>query len=153
MRGAGQRAGWVDLDEVALGAGYHAELHAHAGNQIGTSAELLTISLHYGNRGDASATGASLALTLPSELTLVSANPAPATTGPSLIWQVGELPRGAGATIEIVAEIAAGTLTGSLLEAPFGITVAQGEIETTNNAGSLAIFVGGRQIFLPTTMH
>ena len=146
---AGQPAGWVDLDEVTLGAGYHADLYAHAGSRTGAAGEPVTVTLRYGNSGDTTATAASVTMMLPSELTFVSASPMPGSTSPELVWLPGDVSPGAVGTISIVVRVSSDAPAGALFEIPYDISLVQGELETANNAGVCTVFVGGVQTFMP----
>jgi uncharacterized repeat protein (TIGR01451 family) len=146
---AGQRAGWIDLDEVTVGAGLHADLWAAARSELAAPGEAVTLTVRYGNRGEAAVPAAALTLTLPTGLTFVSADPPSLTPAPTLSWQTAALPAGSTAAVTVTATVPGETPAGTLLSGDLAIGQVPGELEPDNNTAAVYVFVGGQQTYLP----
>ncbi len=146
---AGQPAGSVDLDEVTLGAGLHADLWASATSASALPGETITLTLRYGNRGDAEAGSTALTLALPDELEFVSADPPSLTAAPGLSWLPDELAVGSSGTIVVRVTINGEVTAGDVLTTDLAIEPAGGEVAFENNHGAVRVFAGGQRTYLP----
>lgn len=136
------------LDEVSLGS-TAPDLWVDSALPVEIRPETTqTMTLRFGNRGGGNATGAIVTMTLPAGLTFDSAEPAPTSSAPVLVWQLPAIPPGVmGPSIALTLSIGAGA-AGSVVTPTITIASAIPELELANNAWRSATFVGYRA-YLP----
>ena len=145
---AGAERTGIYLDEVSLGPVY-ADVYAPSISRDAQPGSQVTFSVAYGNQGGAPANGTMLELTLPAELSYVSASVEPVETSPALKWNLGDLARGASGTFSLTLAVAASVPLGVELSAPLSVSTSR-ELQTWNNTASLMVFTGHR-VYLPVT--
>ncbi len=136
----------VMLDDVSLGSTSSDLWLGDSGALAALPGETVIRTLHYGNHGGVGAPGTGITLTLPAELTLVNASPAPTGTGP-LYWDLGDIPAGESGSIVLTLTMSS---TASMLDTTIGQVELATEYEayTVNNDVDLAFLVG-RRLLLP----
>ncbi len=105
--------------------------------------ETVALTLHYGNRGFRPASDVQLTLDLPSSIQFVSADPAPDTTGASLVWNLADMDGKTGPqSVVVTGTVAAKTPVVSSLTVTASIETGSGELETANNDAQSTIVAG-----------
>ena len=146
----GQVCARVIVDEVSLGEGAHPDLWVSGGVGVGEPGEETDLLIRYGNQGDAAAPNAQLRIQPPAALTLVTADPPPASHEGEWLWTMGDLPAGDDArVIRITVRIDAATPPATVLRAPITFSSDAIELNENNNQDAAILFVSGRRIFLP----
>jgi uncharacterized repeat protein (TIGR01451 family) len=141
------------IDEVTVGSAHPDIWVNQPGRRAVRPGQQMTLTIIYGNRGGVAASGGQVALQLPTELTLVSADPPPAAIAPSLRWDVGALAaQNRPQTIRVTLQVAASAVRGATLNTAAAITSGAAEIEQANNTAAASILVGSLS-YLPVNMH
>ena len=139
---------WAILDEVSLGSA-HPDVWVVKPSMTAWPGEQVTMILHYGNRGGVVAPGVRITETLPPELIFGGAQPPPAITAPTLVWEVGELAAGCeDRAIVITATVVSTATLGSRLVNEVRVRTTAPELETANNLFQAEVFIGART-YLP----
>lgn len=140
---AGQLPAWIYLDEISLGSSYPDLWVQAIGANAGRPGQTVTYQIIYGNAGGAAAADVTLTNTLPAELMFVDASLPPASTAPTLTWEVGQLPAHSGPfTITITATVAPAAPLLSMLTTLFETRTLSLEFETANNTYQLPTLIG-----------
>jgi dipeptidyl aminopeptidase/acylaminoacyl peptidase len=140
---AGDPASWAALDDVSLGTAY-ADVWLAAGGGAALPGETAELVIRAGNRAGVAAEGVAVALTLPPELSFVSALPAP---GAPLRWELGALAPGAEQTVVVTVQVSATAKPLATVSATAEATAAN-ELETLNNSAA-AVVALQRMLYLP----
>ncbi len=145
----GTSSTWANLDEVTVGSTFPDAGITAGGAASAMPGDSVVFDLVYENQGGAASHTPTLTLTLPADLTFVSASAPPASTNP-LIWNLGTLPAHSGpATIVVTATVAPTATRG--VELPLLAQIAgTPELETLNNTFQFMLWIGQR-LFLPVT--
>lgn len=98
-----------------------------------TAGEIFNASITVENLGPAVAPGLMLSDPLPAGTTYISANPAPATTAPSLSWFFGDLAAGQKRTVTLQLRASSALTDGSTLPNTASVPVDISERDGTNN--------------------
>ena len=151
----GSFSAWADLDDVTLGSSAYADAWVSPLSLIPEAGDHLSLLLPYGNAGDALSSNTQLTLTLPAQLELLSAVPAPsAHPDPTTwLWHVGDLPVGSQSELALDIAIPADIRAGSVLSGALSISTTMLELEEANNAAPLWFFIHGSHLYLPTVIH
>ena len=133
----------VMLDEVALGsAPPDLWLDLHGPLNVPTG-ETFSLILRYGNRIPSEAHSVQVSLTFPSELSFVSADPAPIATSPSLVWNVDDFGNAVEErSIVITATMEADFTPGLWAAVAVQVQGREPEIDLTNNIDIHLVRVG-----------
>lgn len=140
----GRPFAWAEVDEVTVGSS-HPDLWVAAGSAAAEPGGKATLTLRYGNRGAAPAGGVGLSITLPPELTFVSASLPPASTSPSLSWNLGSVDAGDAQTVDVTVAAASGPASLVPLSWTSAITTGSPELELENNAAQGLVRVSWRR--------
>jgi uncharacterized repeat protein (TIGR01451 family) len=139
----------VYLDEVSAGSASLDLWVSLSGPSGALPGQIVTYTLRYGNRGAVASPEALVTDILPEGLSLLAADPPPATTGQTLAWMVGSLAAGSGPyTITITATLASTVTLGTLLSSQVAIAASGPDVDQTNNEARASLLVG-RQMYLP----
>jgi uncharacterized repeat protein (TIGR01451 family) len=139
----------VDLDEVSAGSASLDLWVSLGGPSSALPGQVVTYTLRYGNRGAVASPEALVTDRLPAGLSLVAADPAPATAEPPWAWTVGSLAAGSGPyTITITATVASTVTLGTLLSSQADIAPSGPDVDPTNDTATASLFVGW-QTYLP----
>jgi hypothetical protein len=139
---------WAWLDEVALGSAYPDAWITLKGPLSAMTDELVRLEITYGNRQPVLAASGQVTLTLPAELSFVSASPPPDATEPMPIWAVGDLAGESGPLkIVVTATMTADYQPDHSVIVLAGLTSQTPEIEYSNNQDYVAIRVGRLLVF------
>lgn len=145
---AGGPCAWAYLDDVSLGSAYPDLWLSLAGPPSTTPGATLMYTMTYGNRGGATAVGATISDTLPAGLTFIRANPPPSAASPALTWNLGNLAARSGPfTIMIEARVPPTATAGSLVNRATMVGITP-EIERGNNTATTTTAVTGK-VFAP----
>lgn len=149
VQSGGQPCTWAYLDDVSVGSTYP-DLWVSASGHAVLPGQPVLSALRFGNQGAVPAAGAFISVTLPVELTFVSATPPPTmVNGKTLRWEVGNLPASSpDARIVVTAQQAAPMALGTALTIAAEIRSATPEVEGANNAVRIPIRVA-RASYLP----
>jgi uncharacterized repeat protein (TIGR01451 family) len=148
-QGAGDPYLRLYLDDVSLGSTYPDVMVAPANSPTALPGETVTFQLTFGNQGSVPADGSVLTVTLPAELSYVSASLPPIATTPSLVWDLGNLGANSGSsTILLTVAVSPSAVPLSNLTTMLTISTAAPEVETANNSYMVKTLVGGR-LYLP----
>ncbi len=131
---ADKPAGWATVDDVSLGRAYtDIAVWGESGRRRPDDTMIHTLTV--ANPGVVAAGGVELVYDLPSEMTFVSAQPAPAGTSP-LRWTFASLAAGARQTITITLAV---PRQGSppWVSATADLTTADAELELLNNTATI----------------
>jgi hypothetical protein len=142
-QGKGDPAGWGVLDDVSLGAA-HADVWVTAEGGMALPGETADLVIRAGNRAGVAAEGVAVTLTLPPELSFVSALPAP---GAPLRWELGALAPGEEQTIVVTVQVSAMAKPLTTVSLMAEATAAN-ELETLNNSAA-AVVALQRMLYLP----
>lgn len=113
----------------------------------------LQYTLTVRNQGGAPAENVTLTQVLPPGLTFVSADLAPTSTSPNLVWEFGTLPaRSEQLSIQITLAVNPDAPTLTEVTSSASITTTTQELEPANNLAELKAFIGTR-IYLPLTVY
>ena len=136
------------LDDISLGSAYPDVWVGGQGASVAMPGEVVTYTLNYGNQSGVDVDGAILTLELPAGLTYLSASLPPTSTTP-LTWDIGAVPAGATSSpIIITAMVNNNIPIATNLSSTITITHNSTELETSNNSGIIATWVGFRS-YLP----
>ena len=138
----------VYLDEVTLGTAYPdtwITLEAPNGIAPGWPVDIV---VEYGNRGGVAAEEGVLTLTLPGEISFVSAQPEPTTLTPDLSWDLGQLPTGNSDSIVVTGQMAVESQLGDLISIFATLSTSSPELQLFNNEFERKMNVGFR-LYLP----
>jgi uncharacterized repeat protein (TIGR01451 family) len=146
---AGAACTWAFLDEASVGSTYpDLWLNNDSPIDVAMPGQEVTFNLHYGNQGGAVAESVRITDSLPSGLVFVAASPAPSSSTPTLVWEVGNLPaKSETYAIIITASVALEAPRGSYLINSTQIGT-ETELELANNTALASIWVGHR-VYLP----
>lgn len=137
----------VYLDEVSLGSALP-DVWVDVDSVDGLAGGQATHTLHYGNRGGATAENTTLTYSLPPELSFVSASIEPVSTNP-LMWDLGGLAGKQNAEpLLVTVEVDETAVSFAPLTTQATIAVSNEEPETLNNQASGTMFVQ-RRSYLP----
>lgn len=140
------------VDDVVIGPMRYPDLWVTAPALNLVPGETADLRLFYGNAGQAMAPSTRLILTLPPELTPVSADPPPTAMPGDRVWRwdIGDLPPGAGPrTITLTVTAAAGSEAGAVLTGTAHIGADAVEPVYADNDRYVWGFVGGTTLYLP----
>ena len=140
------------LDEVSLGS---------AAPNLWTSLSLppnagpgstAAFEVAYGNGGGGFAAGNLLTVTLPAGMSFVSAEPAPVSTAPALVWALADMTGlTAQMSIQVTATMEASSTLGSALTVTARIRTTTPELELANNDASAVALLAYRA-FAPVAL-
>lgn len=136
------------LDEVTLGSAYPdtwVNLSLPSGVGAGWPVNMV---INYGNRGGVAADGGQLILTLPDEISFVSAQPAPNTMTPVMSWELGQLTADSSGSIIVTGLMAPDATFNDLLTITAELSSATTELEMQNNEYEKIVRVG-HHLLLP----
>jgi hypothetical protein len=137
------------LDDVTLGSAYP-DLWVSGGRLNGPPGGIVELTYEFGNQSAIAATASTVTVTLPEKLSFVSADPQPTSiNGQTLTWAVGTLASHSGPfTLHVSVQIAQDAPLFSTLAVPIQVNTQSAELETGNNGGQAALYIG-RRMFLP----
>lgn len=124
----------ISLDDISLGSTSPDLWLRSSGALAALPGETVTRTLSFGNRGGVSAPDTAVTLTLPNELTLVMAEPAPLGDNP-YSWDLGEVAADESGSITLALAMDGDATMGQTARAqatvttPYEATVANNEIE------------------------
>lgn len=146
---AGGSQAWATIDEVTVGAAHPDIWVSQPAWQAALPGRTFETTLAYGNRGGVAASDGQVTLQLPAELSLVSADPPPTATTPTLRWEVGALPAQSGPqTIRVTLQMAATAAGGTTIATAASISSSSAELEQANNTAPGAVYIGSMR-YLP----
>ncbi len=146
---AGTPRTWALLDEISLGSTFP-DVWVKSPDIEGHREETVTYLITYGNQGGATAQDVAITLTLPSELSLITADPMPASQTSLLTWDVGDLPARSGPfTITLTAQISRSVMIPGTVIYPVEIRTLSQELETANNIIQIATVLPPFKLYLP----
>jgi hypothetical protein len=150
----GAVAAWAYLDEAFLGSAYPDTWATIEGRSFVAPGDTLDLILHYGNKSSAAAEGSRLTATLPDELAITTAIPAPTTqTGQLLVWDLGTLTVEEGLGTITITTLVSPTLTEEIsLPVSVDLDTDTPELNMANNSHQIMVVVS-RKVFLPVVLR
>ena len=140
---AGQLPAYALIDDVTLGTANPDLWVSDAGSTIALPGTTFTLVLAYGNRSLVPANGSQLTLTLPDQLTFISADTAPSgITGQVLSWDIATLDGQSSAILHITVSLAGDAAPFNTLSVLAAIQAAPTELEQANNSYEIPLFIG-----------
>jgi TolB protein len=121
------------IDDVSLGSAY-SDIWGSTSSVFGYPGDEVTYMLNCGNQGGVAANHTQMTVELPSDLTFVSAVPAPTNQTPVLTWDLGNLPpKSTACSVRLTVKIGPTVTIPKSLISQVKLTTASAELETGNN--------------------
>jgi uncharacterized repeat protein (TIGR01451 family) len=144
---------WAEIDEVTLGSSYP-DVWVTVPSRTARRGEEVRYVIRYGNQGGAPASDVQLSFTLPAEVSFVSVNVPPTTTGTTLTWNLGNLPAKTGPyEIVVTGRISSTVPIPSTFNHSAQIQCTTSELETLNNTESVTTTVEPFFVRLPLILR
>lgn len=139
---------WALVDDISLGSAY-SDVWGSTSTTFGYPGDEVTYTLNCGNRGGAAANQTQMTVELPSDLTFVSAEPAPTSQTSVLTWDLGNLPpKSTACSVRLTVKIGSTVAIPKSLLSQVKLITTSAELVTENNL-ILARVIVPLNVYLP----